>query len=805
MFAINIYKQTQASTAIITMRVVLIFLIAVLPAANSEAQTVNKVQNNFIAYQDNNLQEKIYVHVNKSFYVTGEILWFKVYCVDAATNKPLDISKVVYVDILDNNHTAIMQAKISLKEGKGKGSLFIPVSVATGHYMLRAYTNWMKNFSADYFFEKQITFVNPMKQPPVEVKHDPVAVDVKFFPEGGHLVNGLTGKVAFKVTGTDRKGKACTGVVIDQQNDTVARFKTQKFGIGTFEFTPVAHKIYKAVINTNNQVINKELPTVVESGYEMHTVPNSNGWDVYIKNSDSGTTSGIFLLVHSMHVVKLALSATLTNGKTHLSITRDKLDDGLSYLTLFDAGKKPLCERLLFKRPNKKLIIDKKIDGQIYGTRKKVNLTIITNNRDLQPLQANLSVSVFRADTLQNEDAAHIASYLLLCAELKGHIESPDYYLENTDKEADEALDNLMLSQGWTQFDWAKPISGKTPGFKYLPEYTGHIITGQVVNTKTHEPAKDIIAYLSVPGTHPQLFTSKSDSTGRLLFNTTDFYGSSEIITQTNTQIDSIYHIDISSPFSEQYSAVSMPPLTLTADMENVIADNSFTMQTQNIFGGSRLKQFYLPQTDSLPYYGIPVKAYLLDNYTRFTTMEEVLREYVTSILVSKRQDKFNIRMFNGDKPLNDKPLISLDGVPIFDADKIFHIDPLKVRKLDVVSTDYLYGPVIFNGIMSFTTYKGDLAGLEIDPRAVVLDYEGLQLERKFYSPVYESDRELNSTIPDFRSALYWNPEVITNSEGKNSLEFYTGDRPGKYICVIEGSTTNGESGSRYFTFEVKK
>jgi hypothetical protein len=784
--------------------VVITVLMFLISTAGARAQVLTKLQSNFNAYQEYNLQEKVYVHVNKSFYVTGEILWFKIYDVDGNTNKMLDMSKVAYVELLDNNHVSIMQTKVGLNQGKGSGSFFIPVSLTNGHYLLRAYTGWMKNFSADYFFEKQITIVNPLKNPPVQVKPVQQGFDLQFFPEGGHLVKGLKSKIAFKVTGADGKGIACKGAIINQQNDTVMRFKTFKYGLGNFVFTPLGGNNYKAVINVNNKITLKEFPEVNESGYVMIANATDDGWDINIQNSDDNEASNVFLLAHSRYSVKIAAAIRLVNGAAHFNISKNKLDDGLSYITLFDSRQRPICERLVFKRPVKTLVINANADAKTYNIRKKVSIPVLTQNQDHKTVSANLSVSVFRADTLQSEEARHIGSYLWLCAGLKGHIESPDYYLQQTDREADEALDNLLISQGWTQFDWNSVLAGKKADFKFLPEYTGHIISGHIANNVTHVPAKDIIAYLSVPGSRVQLYTAKSDSTGRLLFNTHDFYGTNEIIVQTNTLIDSAYQIDIASPFSEQHSSVAMPLFMPSRGMENVIVENSLDMQVQNIFRRSQLKQFYIPQTDSLPFYMSPDKTYLLDSYTRFTTMEEVLREYVTSIAIAKRQGKFTIRMFNGDKPLNGAPLILLDGTPIFDADKIFHEDPVKVKKLDVVSTGYIYGPAVFNGILSFSTYKGDMNGFEIDPHAIILDYEGLQLERRFYSPVYETDQQITSTIPDFRNALYWNPDVNTNQEGKCNLMFYTGDKPGKYIGVVEGSTDNGEAGSQYFTFEVK-
>lgn len=784
-------------------RVVMIFFIVSLSFSVSSAQVIDKLQKSFADYQENNFREKVYVHVNKTFYMTGEILWFKVYSVQGHANERNDISKVAYVDVLDNNHVAVMQAKIAMKDGKGNGSLFIPVSIKNGNYQLRAYTNWMKNFGADYFFEKQITIVNPLKAPAMQVNAEIPSYDVQFFPEGGHLVAGLAGRVAFKITGADGKGVDGSGTITDEQGNIAARFKTFKFGMGSFVFAPAGHHVYKAAVSINNRVITKEL-TVSESGYALRTTATREGWDVKIRHAGVAAAESLFLLVHSRNAVKIAREVIFINDSAAFAIDRNKLDDGLNYITLFDNRQNPLCERLIFKRPSKKLIINAKINNDIYRIRNKVNLSLATSGQDNKSITANLSVSVYREDELQNNEAGHINSYLWLGANLKGHIESPDYYLETADAEADEALDNLMLSQGWTQFDWNNTLSAKQAGFSFLPEYTGHIITGRITNAINHEPVKGIDAYLSVPGTRQQLYIANSDSAGRLLFNAHDLYGPGEVIVQTNTQYDSTYHVDILSPFFEQYSATPIASFTLISGTERVIAESSVNMQAENIFKNSLFKQFYLPQADSTPFYDKPVKTYLLDNYTRFTTIEEVLREYVTSIAVSKKQGKFSIKMYNVDKLLNGKPLILLDGTPVFDADKIFYIDPLKIKRLDVVSTDYLYGPAVLNGVMNFITYKGDMNGFEIDPRAVILDYEGLQQERKFYLPVYDTDQQLKSTIPDFRTVLYWNADVNT-THGVNNLTFYTSDRPGRYIGVVEGNTTSGEAGSGYFTFEVKK
>jgi len=768
------------------------------------AQVLPEIKSRFEAYQHAAVQEKLYVHTNKNFYLTGEILWFKLYNVDGVSNRPFDLSKVAYVEVLSADHTPVMQAKIALKDGMGSGSIYVPASVANGNYQLRAYTGWMKNFSPEYFFEKSITIVNAQKSPEeVTASVQVPPYDVQFFPEGGHLVKGLSSKVGFRVTGTNGKGvSAFSGAIIDQKNDTVTRFKPLKYGIGSFDFLPVAGNTYKAVLKINNQQVVKNIPAIDDQGYTMQATDKGSSWEVKVQSAGLAAEN-VLLFAHTRQVAKQAQTAILSNGSATFTVDKSKLDEGVSHITLFNGMQQPVCERLVFKRPVKKLAINAQTDNPVYSTRKKVGLNIETKNQDQRLLTANLSVSVFQADSLQNLSEQDIASYLWLSSDLRGSIEGAGYYFE-PGAESDQALNNLLITQGWRRFEWSKVLGGK-PDLKFLPEYSGHIVTGKLVNNVTGAAAKNIVAYLAIPGSRVQLFPARSDSTGRLLFNTKDFYGLSEVVVQTNTQYDSTYKVQILNPFAEQYSNTAVPAFALNEGMHTALENNSLNMQVLNVYAAPKLRQFDNSGVDSVAFFNKPDKSYLLDSYVRFTTIEEVLREYTSWLTVAKRRGKFKVTMFNDARLLEEDPLVLYNGIPVFDMNKAFAIDPLKVKKLDVVNTRYYYGPARFDGVLSLTGYKDDLAGFEIDPRALVLDYEGLQLQRKFYSPVYDTDDQRNSRLPDFRYALYWQPNVYTNAQGKTNLSFYTSDQPGKYIGVVQGLTATGEAGSRYFTFEVKK
>ena len=131
----------------------------------SQDSAIDSIQQNFKRYQAKAFQEKIYIHTDKTFYVAGELVWFKLYNVDACFSKPLSLEKLCYVEIISKDQKAILQAKIELKDGTGNGSFLLPFSINSGTFILRAYTNWMKNNIADYYFEQPITIVNFQKKP----------------------------------------------------------------------------------------------------------------------------------------------------------------------------------------------------------------------------------------------------------------------------------------------------------------------------------------------------------------------------------------------------------------------------------------------------------------------------------------------------------------------------------------------------------------------------------------------------------------------------------------------------------------
>jgi hypothetical protein len=610
------------------------------------------------------------------------------------------------------------------------------------------------------------------------------------------------------VTDPNGRGVDFKGSLMDDENNTVASFVPSKFGIGYFSLTPVANKKYKAIIRLNSSsALVSEFPVAFNEGYVMHVDEAGNGQLTITVSTNINTPNQfVYLFAHTRQSVKVAEMHAVNEGKAVFTLDKAKLGDGISNLTIFSNNRQPVCERLYFKKPLE-LKISANSNGDEFKPRKRIYVNIDAKSEG-KPALADMSLSVYRIDSLDGGKEPDIFSYLWLTSDLQGSVESPDYYFNSTGPEIDAAIDNLMLTHGWRRFRWDDVFQNKV-AFEFVPEYEGHMIAGKITDKKSGMPAENILAYLSAPGTRFQFGSSVSNKKGQLQFDIKNLFGSNEVVAQVdNSQKDSNYRIDILNPFAEKFSSVPVPTFNLSEYVQEDLLSRSIGMQVQNAYLTENLQKFDLPKVpDSTAFYGTPDKKFFLDDYTRFNTMEEVVNEYIAGVSLRKRQQKFYFKMLNDPykKYFDDDPLTLLDGVPVFEVGKIIEMNPLKIKKIEVVNRKYFLGPMIASGIVSFTTYKGDLEGFQFDPNALVLEYEGLQLQREFYSPTYETEKQLNSRIPDFRNLLFWSPDVKTDVYGKHQLHFYSSDLQGRYMVVVQGITGEGNAGSQSFTFDVIK
>ena len=767
-------------------------------AGLAKAQPIHQLVKKATDFTTSHYQEKVFVHLDRSFYLTGETAWFKIYLLDGIMHQPASTSTVVYVEILDRDNTPILQTKISIRDGKGNGSIALPASLDSDNYTVRAYTNWMKNFDANFYYHQTISIVNPFRSLVKKEKKSDVKLDIQFFPEGGQLVDGLKSKIACRVVSEAGVGVDYLGYILSAQGDTINRFKPLKFGMGNFEFKPDINESYQVVIIHEEKKFNEKLPTIQSSGYTIQVTDTSdNRFYINVRGKRKEDAAQVHLIARTRQVIKFTGSQNLINGSASFLIPKNMMGKGVSSLTIFNNELKPVAERLVFIQPDNKIAVSITSDKSTYPTRNKIQLTISPKQKINST--ANLSLSVYKNDSLQN-DIADIQSSLWLTSELKGNIENPGYYF-STDVNASKAIDNLMLTHGWSRFRWEE-IEKPAEPIKFLPELRGHLVTGTIKDRTTGNPMQGVTTYMAFPDKSVQVYGDISGQQGNFLFETRNLVGKRKLIIQAS-QPDSLIRIEVTPSFSTQFASHQTPPINITNKVANQLTARSVSMQVADAFksqrGNSELR------SDSSAFYGTPSEHYNLDDYTRFPVMEEVMREYVKGVRLRKKDGKFIFRVNDNLKGavFDSDPLVLLDGVPVFNTDNFMTMDPLTLKSIDVMTGKYYLGALSFDGIVSYRTYTADLGGYQVSSNTFTFDYEGLQAQKEFFSPRYQTKKEQEGRLPDARLLLFWAPDITLTKEPKQ-LEFYSSDQSGVYKAVLQGISQDGNPIVEQYTFTVR-
>jgi hypothetical protein len=160
-----------------TLKIVFAFITLALLSGAVYGQVKDSLISKFNTYRNTVLHEKIFLHTDRPSYICGETIWLKVYCIEASSNLAPDISKVAYVELIDREGKSVLQTKVALSNGKGIANIFIPATLNSDTYTVRAYTRWMMNFSDDYFFTKHLTIVNPFKTKPTTLSTNRIKED----------------------------------------------------------------------------------------------------------------------------------------------------------------------------------------------------------------------------------------------------------------------------------------------------------------------------------------------------------------------------------------------------------------------------------------------------------------------------------------------------------------------------------------------------------------------------------------------------------------------------------------------------
>jgi len=778
--------------------------------------------------------EKVYLHTDRNLYFIGEDLWHKAYNVNAYTNLLYDNSTILYVELVAPDSKIVARNKTNLEIGIGNGDFQLKDSlgIKPGHYQLRAYTNWNRNFGDNFVFKKEIEIINVFEDhskfnktqngttiinPKTIEANKQNTFKVDFFPEGGSLLENVVGVVGFKAIDSNGKPIEIKGELFDPNNELVTAFESVHDGMGKFQLVPIEEKKYFAKIqNPAGEEIKVELPSVLKQGYSLHfrTIKGRNIVNITTNQAtlSQNPNAQLTVVCKTKGIPYFETTKTLTETSLSFELPKDKTPDGISQITLFDNTNKPQSERLIYIEKNQDLEVQLTADKATYKPEEKATINLSSKSKEGIAKSASFSLSVTDMNgELEDKDlGSNICSHFLMESDIRGKVYNPAYYFDPTNSKRLEYLDNLLLTQGWRDFVW-KTMPKVDENSSYIIE-KGFIISGNVKQTFGSRPLVNNKLTLTLKNKKQMnFFSAMTDSVGRFKFENPMFFGKTTLFLNNRNEKGKFGGEIVLDPteyspfpvlfknsafdFSERTRSIAKNVLkkyvAYGVDPENMLNEVEIIGQKKN---------------KVVTFYGSPDYSYTADENTKnLPGIYDILAE-VPGLVVNDR----TLSIPGAGK---GTPLVLIDNYPAMDGE-LNLVYPHEVAKIDIIRSAEVAKYFIIDmdsdeniaGVISIITngQRGNKPKKE-SVHAFSGEIEGFQIARIFYSPNPEKPNPDLDDKLDVRNTIYWNPYVHPDKTGNAMVSYNNSSVETKVKVDLEGITATGIPVVKKAYYTIKK
>lgn len=755
--------------------------------------------------------EKVHIHYDKDYYLAGETIWFKAYLF--SDGRPSGLSSNFFVQLVNSNGQLITEKKYPVLGASVRGSIELPDSLPQATYYIRALTPGLLTESESFIYKKSILIINPAA-PKATVT--PSTLSLQFFPESGKLVDGILTVVGFKSTDQWGTPLDVEGILKSDDGTTIASFKSYHDGIGKVQFKPQVGKKYAAEVETSSGKRTFQLPAVEASGINLRIQDEKGGKKFQLSRSANEKDQYAELMVVAEinnHVVYENDISFEDYPSIIGHLITDSLPSGILHFTVFNKDWMPLAERITF------------VDNGEYKSPATINLLKSGFTKRAEDsvelvfanlMQRSCSVSIVDQTGPGSQDMDNIWSRFLLTSDLKGHVFNPAWYFDNSGDSVKLALDNLMLTHGWSRFNWTKILNGQFPA-KRMEDKNLITISGKVVDEKTKAPLAGgkISFFMKAADSSSQNFEAPVSADGSFHLDSLFFSGNSHFL----------------YAYSDKQEKRKAALIILNEDQ----VDKTMRITSSGMLEGETVKNpGIVPSKSELDTRTGAVKN-KLDEVKELKNVDVKVKSNAKPIdLVNEKYTKGVFRapgkvdIDNINDPVNDKSLNAVDfiknriqqleiqggtfvnrkNISLMSGQKwvvgIFlneiPTDMNQLRSLragDIALVKFYEAGFVGVGSGSpggalaiYTKQKAYDTPPEILPS---LNYEGYAITKEFYKPDYSGDNA-NHKEPDQRTTLYWNPDIFTDSEtGSVKFNFYNNDFSRKLKIILEGFDARGK------------
>ena len=460
--------------------------------------------------------------MDNNCYYLGDTIFYKAYVRRSDNGHPTNLSGILYCELLNDDGFLVERQMIPLEKGEGHGNFALAdTALYAGYYELRAYTKWQLNWGVteqphsrwaeEYFFNKEMAedyyrdyeklysrvfpvynrpaspgdFSQDMTLRPLSAYYKNSAekpgTTVQFFPEGGSLVSGLKQRVAWEVR--NEQGMALEGTLsISMPDGQTITSETLNRGRGMFELTPSEGQTLTAQFTPADGKGNpagtlsasKELPEAETDGVALHVSTDTAGISISYATAGSASQEELGITVMHNGVLKHFAQPDGNPIRMHAEAP------GVYQVTVFNSEGRVYADRLCFYLPAGFKHTNVNFSGMKTGNYSAFEPIAI----EVQGAPgANMSIAV--RDAAKGEyiyDTGNMLTETLLSSQIKGFVPHPQWFFQQDNGERRQALDLLMMVQGWRRYVWKEMAIQGEFQLTHMPESRYPHWTGQIHN-----------------------------------------------------------------------------------------------------------------------------------------------------------------------------------------------------------------------------------------------------------------------------------------------------------------------------------
>lgn len=805
------------------MRYVLIISALVLGVSSASAQRIDTLMH---VYSEAYPPEKVYLHLDRSAYNSGESIWYKAYI--TSEGLPSEISKNLFVELLDDHGKVLDHNSAPVIESSAAGTFVIPKTYKAASISLRAYTRYMLNYDSAFLYYRTLPILNAATTAPVHATHvvapkpglaahaasaaPAVAggVQLRFFPEGGDYIDGVESRIAFKATGPDGLPAEVQGTVVDAKGAKLASFASIKDGMGTFYLTPVKGVSYEAHWRDKTGAAHTTpLPAPLATGISL-IIDSQDSAKIYTVEAITGDTlpTTFHLIAHTGGQVFYLAALHLQDGEiVRQSFNTANLPSGIVTVTIFNDAWQPLAERISFVDNNEYMFypaihtlytkFDKRAENELeieYADKVKSNLSVSVTDADL--------------DAPVDAKTENIISSLLLTSDLRGPVYKPWDYLSNPVDSVRREVDLVMLTNGWRRYDWANVIGKKYPHLQYMPDSVMSLAgTVYGVSPKLKRDMGTINLITDDGGKAHRFLFAEIDTSGRFQIARYFVFGQQKVYYSFNKKDlfgGATVHID--NGLFKGMGDIGLPDTVREAPDSALLAHQRefqrMVHDTAGLFKVKNLATIVIKAPTKSP------EQVLDEKYTsglfsggdgyQFDVSKDVAAAAAMSVFqyLQGRVAGLQITTGTGQTTLSwrgGSPGLYLDEAPV-DASTLQNINMADVAYIKVFRPPFMGMNGANGGIAVYTKKGGDAqppADFKSLENTVLVGYTA---PKEFFSPDYASAQDAAAPdSSDLRPTLYWQPFVfLDNKTRRSKISFYNNDITKRFKVVVEGMTADG-------------